>query len=114
MSWINDGMRDCKNGEDEIKDKWNVCENMIENTTSVISSTEVCKNVFRCSRLKTTLTVMLDVLCDGIESCRYNGNENKVCQIARDFPIIDRNVPVTSQHNLTFDLCINRKEKCQI
>ena len=107
MMWILDNVTDCENGEDEIRGKWKLCENVIEMTQFVVSSNEECQNVFRCSGQKTA--VRFDVLCDGFESCGFRGNENKLCEIARDFPKIARNIPDSAQHTSTLDLCADQK-----
>ena len=113
MSWIMDGVRDCTNGDDERKESWSFCENITTNISSVVPSNEKCQNVYRCSGKN--ISVMFDVLCDGLESCGLNGNENTVCQIARDFPNIVRVIPASIQENPTRDLCATRNgSRCKM
>ena len=96
MSWVMDGVTDCQNGADEIKENWDFCENRIEKTSWVNLGSKKCQNVFLCPRsmneTSQNITVMTDVLCDGIESC-HNGIENDICRMARDFPDINYMAP---------------------
>ena len=105
ITWIMDNETDCENGGDEKEDEWIFCENIIDHTSFVRSSRDKCQNVFICSDNMTT--VKPQVLCDGIESCGETGNENAVCQIARDFPVIKTSA---IQINSTRDLCADRED----
>ena len=79
LSWIMDNEIDCMDGQDENPSLWDFCqEDVIKN----------CKSVFKCPGPEGN-TVRLNHLCNGIESCGDN-LENKVCQIARDFPSFNK------------------------
>ena len=58
---------------------------------------------------------MLQILCDAVESCGVTGNENSVCQIARDYPVIKT---FAIHENSTHDLCVDQHDflciKCKI
>ena len=89
LSWIMDNVTDCINGEDEDSSLWVVCpENVISPTGFS------CNNIFICPGYK-DVSVFLQNLCNGIESCG-NSIENKVCDIARDFPSINKTAAISS------------------
>ena len=102
--WILDGIEDCINGEDENTDKWSFCGNQTEKTLRVNKKNYAnCQNVYLCPGFNRTY-VEFDILCDGIESC---GMENSICEIARDFPSIERTVLPT---NTQLDFCESIEE----
>ena len=99
LSWITDGVHDCRNGEDENQGVWQFCGNHSEKTRRVKLSSEIeCTNVYLCPGYKKSY-VPLNSLCDGVESC---GMENEVCSIARDFPRIKT---TALRNGTTLDLC---------
>ena len=85
LSWIKDGITDCMNGEDEDSDRWEFCRGTFR---QILLPGQKCQDVFKCPGDNESY-VPFDKLCDGVESCD-NGGENKVCRIARDFPLIDK------------------------
>ena len=88
-SWIMDNVTDCTNGEDEVSSLWVVCP---ENVISPAGFS--CNNVFLCPG-PNDMSVFLQNICNGIESCGEN-IENKVCNIARDFPAILKTAQMSS------------------
>ena len=89
ITWIMDNVTDCMNGEDENSSLWVVCPG------NVISPSDFpCKNVYFCPGVENT-SVFFRYLCNGIDSCG-NDAENKVCEIARDFPFIDTTASMSS------------------
>ena len=97
ITWIMDNVTDCMNGEDENSSLWVVCPG------NVISPSEFpCKNVYFCPGVDNT-SVFLRYLCNGIDSCG-NGAENKVCEIARDFPFIKATASMSSDL-LRYNIC---------
>ena len=84
LSWILDDQTDCLNGDDENHRIWLFCGTN-HDTRRVKLPGEICEDVFQCVGGSATF-VRFDNLCDGVESC---GMENKVCYLARDFPIIN-------------------------
>ena len=89
LSWIMDNVKDCMNGEDENSILWTVCPG------SVISPADYsCNSGFLCPGVYNT-SVFLGHLCNGIESCGDN-TENEVCKIARDFPSINKTADMSS------------------
>ena len=98
LSWIMDNVTDCTNGEDEDSSLWTACPG------NYISPTEFsCNNVFICPGYK-DVSVFLQNLCNGIESCG-DSIENKVCDIARDFPSINKTAAISS--DLIRNVCDN-------
>ena len=89
LSWIMDNVIDCMNGEDENSSLWTVCPG------NVISPADYsCNAGFLCPGVYNT-SVFLGHLCNGIESCGDN-TENEVCRIARDFPSINKAADMSS------------------
>ena len=89
LSWIMDNVTDCMNGEDENSSLWRVCPG------NVISPADYsCNAGFLCPGVYNT-SVFLGHLCNGIESCGDN-TENEVCRIARDFPSINKSADMSS------------------
>ena len=89
ITWIMDNVTDCINGEDENLALWVVCPG------NVITPAEFsCQNVYFCPGVE-DVSVFFTYLCNGIDSCG-NGAENKVCEVARDFPFIDTTASMSS------------------
>ena len=86
VSWILDDERDCMNGEDEDKSLWKSCSGAIK---QIVLPNEDCFNSYWCPGGNNSQHVQFDVLCDGIEGCRDQG-ENRVCDISRDFSDLDK------------------------
>ena len=99
LSWILDGTVDCMDGEDENADRWksSVCRGEYRHMKLPGND---CQNAYKCPGLGESY-VLLDQLCDGVESCGNDG-ENKLCKIARDFPDKQRSVSYTDAIR---DLC---------
>ena len=106
VSWLLDEQEDCINGEDENTQIWEQCLPE-SNQASYVIPKEVdtgCKDVFICnSTSSTSLSVRLEIMCDGVESCgKDNQVENKVCRYSRDFPDLLKIAPTTGEIT---DLC---------
>ena len=100
MSWLMDNVVDCFNGEDENELIWKFCRG---SKTQIDTPEKRCKNIFICPG-KNNTSVLFDFLCDGVESC-HGDQENRVCQVARDFPDITRNSRRFTQNSTVIDLC---------
>ena len=76
MAWVNDGIIDCMNGEDE-ESTWPQCG---YGTTRRFKKrrNDSCEEVFLCDRSHQFID--FSRLCDKIESC---GNENQICEKSR-------------------------------
>ena len=91
IAWLRDGVRDCKNGEDETDD-WSTCG--VGRRLRYVSSKEVeCRNVFIC-RTGDPGYVELEKLCDGLETC---GNENKICSVSNRLQSLATSVLTTKK-----------------
>ena len=103
LSWLKDGNIDCLDEEDERDMGWKLCDEKSLVTRRVVASDDSCEDVFLCPITDKQTFVRLDsnVLCDGVESCE-DDTENNVCRIARDFPVIQRTLTVEKN---TADLC---------
>ena len=77
LVWINDGIEDCVNGEDELE-IWPTCG--AGTTYRLVTSNDTCQNVFLCLGEEKEGFVELEQLCDGLETC---GNENQICSLSR-------------------------------
>ena len=124
ISWIMDGMNDCMESEDEHaiskdgrgKGLWRFCGNQGEKTKRIeMTEKRDCQNVFMCpgSRCVThncETYVKFEQLCDGLESCHKN-RENDICRISRDLPEIVKTVSLLDQN--IRDLCLQTKS-CEI
>ena len=108
LSWVMDNVTDCMDGQDEDTSYWNFCTG---NFKMLLSSKESCPNVFKCPG-NTESYVLFEQLCDGVESCdEDNYSENKVCQIAREFPVINS----TALYNGTMkDVCTAHSSSCHV
>ena len=109
IAWILDRKEDCMGGEDEIEnEQWRICGSEEEKTKRVQieqamkkGSLDQCQNVFMCPG-GNDVFVKFAQLCDGIESCGVNG-ENEVCRISKDSPEIEKSV---SRHSNFLDICL--------
>ena len=103
VSWIMDNEIDCMNGEDEIGNNWKFCNS----TGQILSPGSICPNVYLCPGREESI-VQFDFLCDGIESCQ-DDEENAVCKISRDMPVINKTAPynstIRSVCNATLSTC---------
>ena len=106
LSWIMDNEVDCMNGADEKYSMWDhqFCPGKIRQFRS---PSRPCQNVLMCP--KSEKSVPFDKLCDGVESCDENA-ENDVCRIARDFPMIDKTI---SSNGSMADLCNDSITACE-
>ena len=102
-SWILDNITDCLDGSDENEDgDWRYCNGQIH-----LDELD-CQDYFKCPR-NNKLLVPFEQLCDGIESCGDNV-ENNVCRVARDFPDIKTIAPLKiSVRNVTNTTCESQK-----
>ena len=82
LAWLEDGIDDCMNGEDEKEHFWPTCGK--GKTWRYVIENKTCSNVFLC-RTGYPEFVEFKYLCDGTDTC---GNENNVCKVARDAPIV--------------------------
>ena len=90
LSWIMNNVTDCLNGEDENSSRWKFCKGPGKfKELEAMSPGQFCPDVFKCRPTDNTSFVPFDKLCDGAESCG-DGEENKVCRIARDFPNLNK------------------------
>ena len=107
LSWVMDNVTDCMDGQDEDTSFWKFCTG---NFKMLSSSKESCPNVFKCPG-KTESYVLFELLCDGVESCDDdNHSENMVCQIAREFPVINS----TALYNGTIkNVCSAHSSSCK-
>ncbi|KAL5266027.1 hypothetical protein ACHWQZ_G006623 [Mnemiopsis leidyi] len=108
LAWLGDGTDDCMNGEDEKENNWPTCG--IGNTRRYVTQNKACSNVFLCRTGDPGYVELMD-LCDGRDTC---GNENNVCNVARDAlvvmttvlaKIVDRGI------QKTFSYCLDGLEK---
>ena len=121
VSWLLDGKNDCENGEDEETSKWKACLTESNQTRYVIPRTEEksCMDVFKCNDSSTFLSVRLNIMCDGVESCGQKRQvENEVCRFSRDFPNLKKVAPKLIQNTKRItDLCTGiidvRKVSCE-
>ena len=75
VSWLGDGLDDCKNGLDE---NWSIVCGLSQMTRRY-EINEECEEVFLC-RYGTKNFIRLKELCNGVDKC---GNENLICQVGR-------------------------------
>ena len=90
LAWLEDGIEDCVDGKDEMKD-WPTCGT--GNLKRFVTSNDSCENVYVCPWDK-PWHVELGDLCDGLETC---GNENKVCSESLGFEKISTTVHTTDK-----------------
>ena len=93
LVWINDGIEDCVDGEDEL-DIWPTCG--AGTTYRLVTSNDTCQNVFLCLGEEEEGFVELDQLCDGLETC---GNENQICSLSRTSSKVSTTVLTTLNGN---------------
>ena len=79
LAWLNDGVNDCMDGEDE-KEIWPTCGEDI--TFRYVTDNSTCTDDFLCLHGNADY-IGMGQLCDGIETC---GNENEICRLSRDIP----------------------------
>ena len=121
VSWLLNGKEDCQNGEDEETSKWKECLSESDRTRYVIPRTEQngCMDVFKCNVSSTLVSVRLDIMCDGVESCGQERQvENEVCRYSRDFPDVEKIAPRSNPNTGEItDLCTgivdNRRDSCE-
>ena len=100
MAWIQDGVTDCWNGEDE-DETWPTCG--YGPTSRFVSwANEVCSEVFLCP--KSDLFVEFDKMCDRIESC---GNENQICEKSRHQFSTYQNVFRDNSNRVRLSYCLH-------
>lgn len=97
LSWIDDGFKDCVNGEDEIREIWPTCGT--DKTHRLVTSNETCENVFVC-KSGSPGYIEYKNLCDGVENC---GNENEICSQTRGYAEVETAV-VTENKGLNKNL----------
>ena len=76
MKWINDGVHDCLDGEDETEG-WPNCGS--GRTSRYKRQNESCSEVFLCHEAENKF-VEFSRLCDRVDSCE---NENRMCSVSR-------------------------------
>ena len=105
-SWINDGFKDCKNGEDE-SDRYQTCGESSATKRLVKSGEEDddCEEVFLCGHPPSS-HIEFEDLCDKINTCDI---ENDLCHIALDTPQISQYIR-KQQDTLIFPLCFKGLE----
>ena len=92
VSWIWDNHTDCADGKDQDRHMWKFCDE--EEKYRVMFANESCKNAFLCPSGRTeNHYVEFDLLCDGINSCDSEV-ENNVCTISRDFPKLKKSAKI--------------------
>ena len=107
LAWIDDGVDDCMNGEDEKENVWPTCG--IGKTWRYVIENKTCSNVFLC-RNGYPGYVELNDFCDGTDTC---GNENNVCKVSRDAPIVVTKVLAEMVHHgiqKSFSYCLHGLE----
>ena len=107
-SWIMDNETDCMDGEDEDAASWKdlLCPGEIKQLRDDLEN-KACQDVFKCPG--SNKFVPLKKLCDGVESCGENA-ENDICRISRDFPDIKKIAPYNKDKKR--DVCIG--SKCEV
>ena len=91
LPWLNDGVKDCEDGIDELSG-WPTCG--VGKSLRFVSSEEVkCSNVFICKTGDPGYEE-LENLCDGLERC---GNENGVCSVSNRPESLAISVPTTNR-----------------
>ena len=107
MAWIQDGVTDCWNGEDE-DETWPTCG--YGPTSRFVSwANEVCSEVFLCP--KSDLFVEFDKMCDRKESC---GNENQICEKSRHQFSTYQNVYRDDSNRVRLSYCLHGLKNCLV
>ena len=105
-AWIQDGVADCWDGEDE-DETWPTCG--YGPTSRFVSwANEVCSEVFLCP--KSDRFVGFDKLCDRIESC---GNENQICEKSRQQFSTNQNVLKDDSNRVRLSYCLHGLENIE-
>ena len=91
LSWLRDGVWDCKDGIDETGG-WPTCGRG-KTSRYVSNSDSKCENVFVC-RTGTPGYIELGDLCDGLDTC---GNENEICSVSSRSHSIETFVSTTNK-----------------
>ena len=94
ISWLNDGLDDCKNGEDE-KDLWPGLTCIVGGSFRYLPYGGVCENVFLCG-VGSTEFVKIEDLCIGLNTCAV---ETSVCETTRPFKVV---ISKAYEHHKTF------------
>ena len=111
ISWIMDNVIDCMNGEDEDITKWEFCD---DKKQQIRVPGEKCENFFKCPNRtnSSSSSIPFMQLCDGIESCGIgDSNENELCRIARNFPIINKTATTKGEVK---DVCSETNATCEV
>ena len=77
VSWLDDGLNDCRDGVDEQPAHWPTCGK--SETERYVIENSTCDDLFLC-RHGPIRFIIMSQLCDGIDTC---GNENELCKISR-------------------------------
>jgi hypothetical protein len=103
ISWLNDEQTDCIDGKDEVIGHLRDCGEG-DSRRSVFGKNH-CPEVFYCPGDRTDeLFVEFDALCDGVDSCDGEA-ENNACKISRDFPAIQTSAADRDNNCTVRDLC---------
>ena len=90
IAWIDDGIADCINGEDE-KAIWPTCGSGL--TKRFVVRNDSCTDDFLCPNSEVKF-VPLTKLCDQIDTC---GNENEVCKRSKDTSELNTKLIIENQ-----------------
>ena len=82
ISWLKDGIDDCRDGKDEIDSKWPTCK--YGNSIRFLPDGSSCENVFSCG-LELETFVEIEHLCNGMNTCSA---EISVCKATRPFKVV--------------------------
>ena len=113
LIWVQDGISDCLNGEDEKSD-WPTCgKGPLFRLKDRLKSS--CSEVFLCPGSDDF--IVFSRLCDKIDSC---GNENRICEKSRDQPATMQHAYRADNDDVIFLYCLKgldsilslKKESC--
>ena len=109
LAWLKDGVKDCKDGEDELAE-WPTC-GMGETIRFVTNNnTKSCSDDFICLHGDTKY-IGMDEFCDGVDTC---GNENAVCELSRDKPDVHgMQATISSVDTVKISYCLEGLEKLE-